>query len=121
MSLTLDAGALIGFERGSTRVRALLRSDDGAVHVPATVLAEVWRSGARQAVLGRLLDLERTEVIAFDRSAAQVAGGLLAASRTSDVVDASVVVCAWLHGDVVVTSDPEDLRRLDPTLRLVTL
>lgn len=121
--LTLDAGALIGLERGSTRVRALLQhSGDGArVRIPAPVLAQVWRSGSRQAVLSRLLDVDGAAVVAFDRAAAQAVGGLLAASGTRDVVDAAVVVCAWTHDDLVVTSDPDDLRQLDPTLRLVAL
>ena len=120
--LTLDAGALIGLERGSTRVRALLhRGAEDGVRIPAAVLAQVWRSGPRQAVLARLLETRGTVVVALDRTGAQAAGGLLAASATSNVVDASVVVCAWRHGDVVVTSDPADLLRLDPALRVVTL
>jgi len=120
--LTLDAGALIGLERGSTRVRGVLSAaGDRPLRVPAPVLAQVWRSGSRQALLNRLLDSDMTEVIALDRLAAQAVGGLLAASSTRDVVDAAVVVCAWTHDDVVVTSDPDDLRRLDPTLRVVAL
>ena len=121
--VTLDAGALIGLEKGSTRLRGLLEEwGDGArLRVPAPVLAQVWRSGARQAVLSRLLDAERTTVVALDRTAAQSVGGLLAATGTRDVVDAAVVICAWEHDDVVVTSDPDDLHRLDPTLRLIAL
>jgi hypothetical protein len=120
--LTLDAGALIGLERGSTRVRGVLSAaGDRRLRIPAPVLAQVWRSGSRQALLSRLLDGDMTEVVALDRVAAQAVGGLLAASSTRDVVDAAVVICAWTHDDVVVTSDPEDLRVLDPGLRLVAL
>lgn len=120
--LTLDAGALIGLERGSTRVRGVLSAArDRRLRIPAPVLAQVWRSGSRQALLNRLLDGDMTEVVALDRVAAQAVGGLLAASSTRDVVDAAVVICAWTHDDVVVTSDPEDLRVLDPGLRLVAL
>ncbi len=120
--LTLDAGALIGLERGSTRVRGVLSAaGDRRLRIPAPVLAQVWRSGSRQALLNRLLDGDMTEVVALDRVAAQAVGGLLAASSTRDVVDAAVVICAWTHDDVVVTSDPEDLRVLDPGLRLVAL
>jgi hypothetical protein len=48
-------------------------------------------------------------------------GRLLAGSGTSDVVDAHVVVCARRSGQSVLTSDPDDLRRLDPSLPLVTI
>jgi hypothetical protein len=37
------------------------------------------------------------------------------------VVDAHVVICARRAGQPVVTSDPGDLRALDPGLRLVAL
>lgn len=40
-------------------------------------------------------------------------------SGTSDGTDAHVVVCARRAGQPVVTSDPDDLRRLDATLELV--
>jgi hypothetical protein len=34
-------------------------------------------------------------------------------------VDASVVLAAWSNGRVVITSDPDDIRRLDSSLTLV--
>jgi predicted nucleic acid-binding protein len=46
---------------------------------------------------------------------------LLGTSRTRDIADAHVVVCARRSGQTIVTSDPDDLRRLDPTLTLVVL
>ena len=121
--LTLDAGALIGIERGSSRVRALLlgRDEPGAVRVPAPVLAQVWRADARQAELNRFLNTRPVEIVRFDAAAARSAGGLLAAAGSHDVVDAAVVVCAWQRDDTVVTSDPDDLRRLDPSLSIVAL
>jgi hypothetical protein len=36
-------------------------------------------------------------------------------------VDAHVVLCAMRVRQVVVTSDPEDLRNLDPQVELVSL
>jgi hypothetical protein len=48
-------------------------------------------------------------------------GRLLAASGTADVVDAHVVLCARRTGQAVLTTDPDDLRHLDPSLTLVTL
>ena len=44
-----------------------------------------------------------------------------AASGTSDIADAHVVICARRAGQPVVTSDPGDLRQLDPALRLIAL
>jgi hypothetical protein len=35
------------------------------------------------------------------------------------VVDVSVVVCARERGHAVVTSDPDDLRAIDPKLELL--
>ena len=40
-------------------------------------------------------------------------------SGTADVVDASVALLARRLRAVVVTSDPDDLRRLDPLVNLV--
>jgi predicted nucleic acid-binding protein len=46
---------------------------------------------------------------------------LLAKTATAAVVDAHVVVCAQRTGQAIVTSDADDLRRLAPDLRLVTV
>jgi hypothetical protein len=48
-------------------------------------------------------------------------GILLAASRTSDIVDAHVVVCARRAAQPIVTSDPRDLEHLDPEAELLTV
>ena len=53
---------------------------------------------------------------ALDRVLAQAVGRLCRRRGTTDVVDASVVIAARLALAVVVTSDPGDLRRLDPSL-----
>jgi predicted nucleic acid-binding protein len=45
----------------------------------------------------------------------------LAASGTRDIVDAHVVVCARRSRQPIVTSDPDDLRRLDPAAVLVPI
>ena len=123
--VTFDAGALVGLERRSARMIALLdlaQLHGRPVHVPAPVVAQVWRGGPRSAPLARLLNAPDVTVVAFDDARGRAVGLLLAASGTSDVVDAAVVVCAHEHADdAVVTSDPQDLRRLDPTLRLAVL
>jgi hypothetical protein len=48
-------------------------------------------------------------------------GRLLAASGTSDLVDAHVVICARRTGQQVVTTAPGDLRLLDPAIRLIAI
>jgi hypothetical protein len=97
------------------RAVARLAVDRGAVLVvPATALAQVWRDGRRQARLAALLGATTTLVDVFDEAGAKAAGVLCGRAGVADVIDASVVVAARLHGAPVVTSDPDDLRRLDP-------
>ncbi|MGQ0715696.1 MAG: hypothetical protein ACT4NP_00040 [Pseudonocardiales bacterium] len=43
------------------------------------------------------------------------------AAGTADIVDAHVVVCACRNAQPVVTTDTDDLRRLDPHLDVVTV
>lgn len=124
LGVTLDAGALIGLDRGDRRVVALLaraQETSARVTIPATALAQAVRNPARQARLARLVRQSATDVVALDRVDATGVGRLLAASGTVDVVDAHVVLCARRTGQAVATSDPEDLRHLDPSLVLVTL
>jgi hypothetical protein len=120
--LTLDAGALISHERRSRTselvVGRALRSGDG-IAIPAGALAQVFRDGARQARLMRLLDDARTEIVPLDAAAARIIGRICAVSGTADVIDASVVLCARVRRHVVLTSDAGDLLRIDPSLRVV--
>lgn len=122
--VTLDAGALIALDRDDRRVLAVLsraKETGSRVTVPATALAQAVRDPARQARLARLVRQPTTDVIALGRIDATTVGRLLAASGTADVVDAHVVICARRVEQSVVTSDPTDLRHLDPTLALIEL
>jgi hypothetical protein len=122
--VTLDAGGLIALDRDDRRVVVLLaraREIGAQVTVPAPALAQAIRRPERQARLSRLIRQPGTDVIALGRVDATHVGRLLAASGTSDVVDAHVVICARRAGQPVVTSDPSDLRQLDPALRLIAL
>ncbi|PWJ54602.1 hypothetical protein SAMN06264364_10645 [Quadrisphaera granulorum] len=85
---------------------------EGTVVVPAGALAQVWRDGARQARLGRLLRSIAVVVDPLDGQTARAAGVLCGRAGTSDVVDASVALAAARRGCAVVTTDPEDLSRL---------
>ena len=119
---TLDAGALIALQSGSPYMRELIRlalAERVPLAVPAGVLAQVWRASARQARLSKLLGSALVEVVPLDRSAALAVGKLCAETGAADVVDASVVLCARQRRHSVVTSDPRDLRRIGPELRLL--
>ncbi len=120
----LDTGALIGFERNERRVVAIVaRALDhhDALLVPAGAVAQAWRDATRQVRLARLLGSPLCEVIALDDRGARAAGQLCGVSGTTDVVDASVVVVAADRRARVITSDPADLRRLDPRLEVVAV
>jgi len=122
--VTLDAGGLIALDRDDRRVVALLAravETGSTIVVPATALAQAIRRPDRQVRLARLLRQPGTNVVALDRVDATAVGRLLAASRTVDIADAHVVVCARRGGQAVVTSDPDDIRRLDPDLAVVTV
>jgi hypothetical protein len=123
--LTLDTGALIALERGEERMIALLgrtlAASGAVVHVPAGVVAQAFREGSRQVYLRRLMKNPQTKVVPLDEQTAYVVGMLLGLRGGSDVVDASVVVCARRYDQPVVTGDPEDLRRLDPNVTLRSL
>jgi predicted nucleic acid-binding protein len=122
--VTLDAGGLIALDRDDRRVVVLLaraRETGARVTVPASALAQAIRRPERQVRLSRLIRQPTTDVISLDRVDATNVGRLLAASGTSDIADAHVVVCARRANQPVVTSDPGDLRQLDNALRLITL
>lgn len=122
--ISLDAGALIAIERGDTEVRALLREavDRGLeVHVVPEVVAQVWRGGPRQARLGALLAARGVDTPPYDVHAAREVGRLCGATGQVDVVDAHVAWHARSRGHLVVTSDPDDIARLDPGLMVVAV
>ena len=59
---TLDTGALIALERGSTRMAVLAEealAGRAELAVPAAVLAQAWRGGGGQARIGRASCRER--------------------------------------------------------------
>jgi hypothetical protein len=122
--VTLDAGGLIALDRNDRRVIVLLaraRETAARVTVSATALAQAIRRPDRQVRLVRLVRQPTTDVIDLGRVDATSVGRLLAASGTSDIADAHVVICARRADQPVVTSDPGDLRGLDPGLRLIAL
>jgi predicted nucleic acid-binding protein len=112
--VVLDAGALIAFERGRPLVREyVLLAARGAITVATSsaVVAQVWRGGARQARLARLLRSEVLEEVALDQLASRRIGALAATTGATDVVDGHVALIAEDRDAIVVTSDASDLSR----------
>jgi len=119
-NLTLDAGALVALERADPAVRQLLRmalASKVDIAIPAGALAQAWRDGSRQARLAILVSEPGVRTEPLDALTARAAGVLCGRAGTSDVVDASVVLCARRQGNAaVVTGDHSDLLRLDPAV-----
>ena len=102
--------------------RTARAAETGAVvTVPSPALAQVIRAPQRQVRLARLIRQPGTAVVPLDRADALEIGRLLSGSAGRDVVDAHVVLCARRTGNAVLTSDPDDLTRLDPSLRVVVV
>ena len=123
-AVILDTGALIGFERNDRRVVAIIASvleHHDSLIVPSGVVAQAWRDGSRQARLARLLGSHLCQVLVLDDRQARAAGQLCGLADTTDVIAASVAVAARDLGARVLTSDPDDLRRLDRRLELIAI
>ncbi len=111
--VTYDTGALVAAERNDRRMWALhagLLAEDVVPVVPAPVLAEAWRGGARQASLSRLLAMCAIEPMTEDQ--ARRVGVLAGAATHDDIVDVTVVEGATRRGDAIVTADADHIRRV---------
>lgn len=116
MSVVYDAGVLVAADRNDRDVWAdhRVRLEVGVVPLTtAPVVAQVSRA-PRQAQLRRFLS--GCSVVPLLADDAHAVGALLGGSGTSDVVDAHVVLTAASASASVLTSDPEDLRRLSDQL-----
>jgi hypothetical protein len=122
--ITLDTGALIALDRGDGRMIAFL--DRALVQrrtfrIPSGVVGQAWRDGRKQATLARFLRTREVEIVPLDEHLSRSCGELCGATGTSDVIDASVVILAKERHDLIVTSDGNDLRRLDPKSSIVDI
>jgi hypothetical protein len=61
------------------------------------------------------------QIIPLDEQLARTCGELCGATNSPDIVDASVVILARERQDPIVTSDPTDLRRLDPGAQIIAV
>ncbi len=112
--LTLDAGALIAYERGQERIRKILEVsyERGFVPtIPAVALAEVWRRGdTKDARVARPLKASSIEIL--DERIARAAGSLRRTTRGANAIDACIALGVRRRGDTIATSDPGDMRAL---------
>lgn len=118
----LDAGALVAVERRNQKIAALIQIASRhriEMILPSAVLAQVWRDGARQSLLSKTLHNPIMAEAPLNHSDAKRVGELLRASGTTDVIDAHVAVLAGQLRAPVITSDPDDISKLNPNLELI--
>jgi hypothetical protein len=121
--LTLDTGALLAIDQQAkaqmmqSRIKEL-RQRGGTLCIPAAVVAQAWRS-PRQVRLARLINSSDVEIAVMNLDVARSVGFLCAARGHHDVIDVHVVLCARERGHAVVTSDHDDIARIDPTLMIL--
>ncbi|MGH3611531.1 MAG: hypothetical protein ACRDRK_02705 [Pseudonocardia sp.] len=113
MTVILDAGAFVAIERGNVEVAARIKRERLAGHLPVThggIIGQVWRGGTgRQVGLARAIPL--VKIVPLDGKLGKRAGELLARAGSRDVIDAALILLAR-DNDLVITSDPGDLRAL---------
>lgn len=121
--LTLDTGALIALERRRHRMRKVIdvaTRDAVPITVPVVVLAEWWRGSTDlRDLIRRMVTIEPMQ-----EALAIAAGEALAAVKDVALADAVVMASAARRGDIVYTSDFEDLQRLQavfPAVRVLAV
>lgn len=113
----LDAGAFVALERGHSRIAELFkkaRAQEIPLVTSAGVVAQVFRGGARQTPITFALKWQGMEVIELGLRSARTIGRMLAVSGTADVIDAHTALLARERQWPIVTSDANDLRKIDP-------
>jgi predicted nucleic acid-binding protein len=111
--LTLEAGALIAYERGEERIREILAvgyARGFVPTIPAIALAEVWRGDEKDARVARLLKASSIETV--DERLARAAGSLRRTIPGAGTIDTCIAVGVRRRGDAIATSDPDDMRSL---------
>lgn len=94
------------------------RRRGAGICIPVGVIAQAWRD-PRQVRLARLIKSSGIDLAIMTPNVAKAVGLLCAASGHSDVVDVHVALCARERHHAVVTSDPDDIVRIDPRLELI--
>jgi hypothetical protein len=118
VGLTFDTGALVGLERKHHRIRRVFATavrDNVRITVPSAVLVEWWR-GRTDLTEGILAAVD---VELLDEGLAKAAGEAIAMVPGATAVDAVVMASAARRGDVIYTSDFDDMARLQLHFRSV--
>jgi hypothetical protein len=112
MKAILDAGALVAVDcrdRGMGAQLRVLQRQGTPLRTSAPVVGQVWRDGRTQVNLARVL--AGVGIEALGTADGKRIGELLGQAGSADVVDAHVALLAS-RADVVLTSDPGDIRTL---------
>ncbi|WP_306366288.1 hypothetical protein [Nocardiopsis sp. CC223A] len=120
--LVFDTGALIALERRDVRMWHLVQrtsQERRLIVISAGVYARVWRNDPRQHAIARLVKDLTVRIEPLDEEIARHVGALLARTGSRDVVDAHVALPGRLFRAPVLTSDPDDIGKLDSTLELI--
>jgi predicted nucleic acid-binding protein len=118
VNLVYDAGVLIAAEAGAERVWALhKRALECGVEpvLPAPVLTEVWRAGARAHKLAEFIASCVVEELTEERAKA---AGVLLANAAHGVVDAVVTECALRRGAACLTGNRAHISELAEPMHL---
>ncbi len=124
--LTLDTGALIALERTRKRIREIVAAAQAGkdpITVPAVAVTEWWRGPDKRRLLIRAM----FDVEPLDEDLARSAGEALASLRRGADIDAGVTIDAIVmasaarRGDVIFTSDVDDLERFSRYFRNVRI
>jgi predicted nucleic acid-binding protein len=123
LGLTLDTGALLALDHPAKAIAMQARLAEavrrgGTVCIPVGAIAQAWRS-SRQVRLARLLKSRDIDIAIMTPNVARSVGLLCARSGHDDVIDVHVALCAMERRHAVVTSDPEDISRVDPALPII--
>ena len=123
VGLTLDTGALLALDHPGKALVMQARLDEtlrrgGTICLPVGTIAQAWRS-PRQARLARLLKSRDIDIAIMTPNVARSVGLMCARSGHDDVIDVHVAFCARERQHAVVTSDPDDMLRIDPALPVI--
>jgi hypothetical protein len=124
-ALVLDAGALIALERRSPQLQELIRSARSrraSLVMPAAALAQVVRSGGRQAICGGFWLIPPCGLWVW--TTWPRCGSVRSLARPAQVTlwtrPSWCVRVSWGLAPVI-TSDPQDLRKVDAALPLIVI
>ena len=116
--LTLDTGALLALDHPAKAVAMQARLEaarqrGGTICIPAEAVAQASASPGPPRPAAQVSDID---IAVMTLSAACSIGLLCADTDRDDVVDVHVVLCARQRHHAIVTSDPRDIARIDPTV-----